>query len=345
MDYPIYKVTLQDFDEGLFATSLVQHPATESSFIYFNEQGQPMLFATSDEEKREVIGAVLVPDKLIFRRIEGKEFFISFSAEVIAQLSQKMHENGYNRYFTISHELDARNSVTFLESWIKETENDKSVAYGIEAPLGTLFMKVAIKSDLIWKNIKDGTLTGFSAEINASMIKTDFEKQKTMDFNRLFKNSLVVGENTLLFNELKDGELVAVTSNGETSFFEGNFEHEASKYTVVDGKITVTEPIVVEAQEQAPAETPAEVPAVVDYSTAINALNEKLDAIMAQFSAIKPIDSTPAIEQLGQDLAAFKLELSQQRIEEEVQKNAQETQVNLEFNVNDYKTISSWGRK
>jgi len=155
---------------------------------------------------------------------------------------------------------------------------------------------------------------------------------------------LVVGENTLLFNELKDGELVAVTSNGETSFFEGNFEHEASKYTVVGGNITVVEPIVVEAEET-PAPVIVETPAVVDYSAAINSLNEKLDKLMASFSEIKPVDSTPAIEQLGQDLAAFKLELSQQRIEEEVQENAQETQVTLEFNVNDYKAISSWGRK
>ena len=119
---------------------------------------------------------------------------------LIKELSEKMLNDGMHKYFTINHELDARSTVVFLESWVKETDEDKSNALGIDEPIGTLFMKARVESDLIWDSIKDGKLNGFSIELDASMIKTNFKK---MDFTKILKNTHEIEDGKLLFNSLE----------------------------------------------------------------------------------------------------------------------------------------------
>ena len=68
----VFDITLTDNDIGISATSLVDLPATESVFLHFNEDKPQFIF--SDEEKRELIGAFMIPDKLIYRNINGMHF-------------------------------------------------------------------------------------------------------------------------------------------------------------------------------------------------------------------------------------------------------------------------------
>ena len=66
-----------------------------------------------------------------------------------------------------------------------------------------------------------------------------------MDLSRILKNEIVVGEETLLFNTLAEGEIVA-SDNKEWS---GTFSHEGSEVVVENGNvISVTEVPPVEAE-------------------------------------------------------------------------------------------------
>ena len=62
----LYELKIED--EGVdevFAISLVESPAIESDFFYFNKE--ELLFAKMDNEQRLLVGAVLIPDKKILR--------------------------------------------------------------------------------------------------------------------------------------------------------------------------------------------------------------------------------------------------------------------------------------
>ena len=151
-----YRVTGGD----LFAVSLVEDPAIESNFIALSKQQSSIKL---ENEKRLLIGAALVPNKPIYRNVNGNEFYISFDETTIEKLAQDFLANDYQHNITVDHQEDA-NDIVIVESWIKTSENDKSVSYGLNEPIGTWFIGMKVNNDEIWQRIKDGFYKGFSIE-------------------------------------------------------------------------------------------------------------------------------------------------------------------------------------
>ena len=151
-----YRVTGGD----LFAVSLVEDPAIESNFIALSKQKSSIKL---ENEKRLLIGAALVPNKPIYRNVNGNEFYISFDETTIEKLAQDFLANDYQHNITVDHQEDA-NDIVIVESWIKTSENDKSVSYGLNEPIGTWFIGMKVNNDEIWQKIKDGIYKGFSIE-------------------------------------------------------------------------------------------------------------------------------------------------------------------------------------
>lgn len=149
-----FKVTGGD----LFAVSLVEDPAIESNFIALSKEKKLVQL-----EKRLLVGAALIPNKPIYRNINGKEFYISFDEATIEKLAQDFLANDYQHNITISHQEGA-DDIVVVESWIKTSENDKSVDYGINEPIGTWFISVKVNNDEIWDRVKNGEYKGFSIE-------------------------------------------------------------------------------------------------------------------------------------------------------------------------------------
>ena len=156
----------KDETEGVFGISLVESPAMESNFIALSEQKEIQLKAI-DNEKRILLGAVLIPNKPIYRNQNGKEFNIVFPAETIRLSMENFFEQGYQNASTLEHdEKQKLKDVTFVESWIKEDEiNDKSVKYGMTEPIGTWFAAMKVNNDEIWNDfVKTGKVKGFSID-------------------------------------------------------------------------------------------------------------------------------------------------------------------------------------
>ena len=149
-----YRVTGGD----LFAVSLVEDPAIESNFIALSKQKSSIKL---ENEKRLLIGAALVPNKPIYRNVNGNEFYISFDETTIEKLAQDFLANDYQHNITVDHQEEA-NDIVIVESWIKTS--DKSVSYGLNEPIGTWFIGMKVNNDEIWQRVKDGFYKGFSIE-------------------------------------------------------------------------------------------------------------------------------------------------------------------------------------
>ena len=172
-------------DSETYAISLVEAPAIEEDFVALAKQEEEQVFLKKDE-KHMVYGAVLVPDKDIYRNDGEREYYISFTPESIERMSQDFMKEYRQHEVTLDHE-DTANEVCVVESWIKsDLYKDKSVALGLnqELPVGTWFAGMKVNNIETWERIKSGELKGFSVESMISLeefSKTDNNMIQTND--------------------------------------------------------------------------------------------------------------------------------------------------------------------
>jgi len=178
-DLPLYDITLEDFEQGMYKISLVDKPAIEENFIYFSKQSIEMF---ANDEKREVVGPIMIPNKEILRQsAENGYYYVRFTEDTIREIMYNYSKKGLFNEFGIQHENDTTD-VVMLEIWMKESDNDKSTDYGFDLPNGTVFVKAKIESDELFNAIKDGEINGFSIEIAANITPTNKEEMTEFSF-------------------------------------------------------------------------------------------------------------------------------------------------------------------
>ena len=157
------ELTIKDeLKEGVFAISLVDKPAIEEDFIMLN--ALEVELKVINEEKREVVGLALVPNKKILRRKDDTEFYIEFSESTIEKVQELYLKNLRANNVTIDHEKPV-NGVSLIESWIVEDpKNDKSNIYNLNAVKGSWVVKMKIYNDEVYEGVKLGKFNGFSIE-------------------------------------------------------------------------------------------------------------------------------------------------------------------------------------
>ena len=147
---------------GIEAISVVEYPAIEEDFIAL--KGQEFKLAEVDNEKRILMGAALVPNKPIYRRSGEHEYYIYFSKSTVRKASELFFINGNQNKSTLEHQMPLT-GLSVVESWIVESEKDKSRHYGLEVPVGTWMVSMKVLNDDIWDNyVKTGKVKGFSIE-------------------------------------------------------------------------------------------------------------------------------------------------------------------------------------
>jgi len=150
-------------ESGIDAISIVESPAIESDFVALKQE--EIKLAEIDKEKKILLGALLIPNKPIYRSGEEGEYYIFFSKDTIVKASQMYLKNGYQNNSTLEHK-EALNGLTLVESWIVESETqDKSRKYGLNVPVGTWMGAVKVNNDEIWQEyVKTNKVKGFSIE-------------------------------------------------------------------------------------------------------------------------------------------------------------------------------------
>ena len=147
---------------GIEAISVVESPAIEEDFIAL--KNQEFKLAEIDKEKRILMGAALVPNKPIYRKSDDKEFYIYFSKSTVRKASELFFIKGNQNNSTLEHNMPLT-GLSCVESWIVESEKDKSRHYGLEVPVGTWMVSMKVLNDDIWENyVKTGKVKGFSIE-------------------------------------------------------------------------------------------------------------------------------------------------------------------------------------
>ena len=199
-------------DSETYAISMVEMPAIEEDFVALAKQEEEKVFLQSDE-KHMVYGAVLVPEKNIYRNDGEKEYYLSFSKESIEKMSQDFMKEYRQHEITVDHE-DNANEVCVVESWIKaDLYKDKSVALGLnpELPVGTWFAGMKVNNVDVWERVKAGELKGFSVESMISL--EEFGKQNENNMN-------IETNDEMFFSKLKNAikevlSTIAMSKDGE----------------------------------------------------------------------------------------------------------------------------------
>ena len=154
-----------DDDEaiGVEKISVVANGAIESDFIALNNQ--EIKLAEIDKEKRLLMGALLIPNKPIYRKSGEDEYYIFFSKDTISKASQLYLQNGNQSEATLEHDADLK-GLTLVESWIVEDkQKDKTALYGLDVPVGSWIGSMKVENDEIWNDyVKTGKVKGFSIE-------------------------------------------------------------------------------------------------------------------------------------------------------------------------------------
>jgi hypothetical protein len=242
---PIYEVTFdENQDHGMSMISLVSDPAIQEVFVAFDKEDTDMKFVFADQEKRQVMGPIIVPDRPIFRRDRGfGDFYIVFSKDTIEKMMLDYSKKGLHNAFNIEHG-DSAEGVTLTEVWMKEFDQDKSNAYGYDLPVGTVFVKAQVESDEVWNDIKSNGLNGFSIEMAGNIVEHKMSNE--MDFKFAVELGERIAKLEALVSKIADDHYAVMELWAET-------QQKLSAEGVEAEKETVTEEVAVEqSSEEAP---------------------------------------------------------------------------------------------
>jgi hypothetical protein len=183
----LYELQIEDNEDEVFAISLVESPAIESDWVYFGKETQ--MFASVDNEQRMLCGAILIPDKKILRIDgEGQPYHVFFTKQTVKKIAQNYLQKKYVSNSTLEHDKSINGKVHLVESWIKESQLDKSNTYGLNLPVGTWVGLMKIADDKLWNDyVKTGKVKGFSIEgiFSNKLVKASSEDMLDKDIEDL----------------------------------------------------------------------------------------------------------------------------------------------------------------
>lgn len=282
----------------IYAVSLVEEEAVESGFIALSKQKQPMDFKIHNEEKRMLYGVALRADFPIYRRYGEDEFYLTFDANAIERLVNKFMSNYGQKSFTIDH-MEPAEGIVITESWlVKDTENDKSNALGLEnVSEGSWIIGCKINNDEIWQSIREGRWHGFSIESWIDMEEIE-EFKKINKKNKEIDMAVKKSKFEEMIDKIKEIISDAVTeADGQDMEVQEEVVDKAADAVeeVVNKEETGTTEEVVEAAEEDKTPTEEIVNDVVDTvqeetqttEEAADNLQEVVDQLQSEVDSLK----------------------------------------------------------
>ena len=162
-ELPLYEALINDLNDGIFAVSLVDYPATESNWQCFSKQEQ--MYSIENEEEHIITGVIMLANTPIYRRDEtGFEFNIVYTPETIKLMSEKMLKDMAHNQIDIQHDgnILPAGTVNLVEVYIKNSEKGIAPNFLKDIPDGSLIGSYKIHDDVLWNACKEGNLHGFS---------------------------------------------------------------------------------------------------------------------------------------------------------------------------------------
>jgi hypothetical protein len=211
-DLPIFDIVLndQDLKQGVGMISLVDDPAIGVNWIKLSKQEE--MHFKADKDKQLLYGPFLIPNMLIYRSDEvNGEYYVRFSKEEIEKIATKFNEDLNSKNINLMH-TNEKVEAFVAQSWIIESDQDKSKSLGFDLPEGTWFGAVKVKDTQFWmEKVKSEEVKGFSVEILADLelaLKNKEEKMKNE--NLKFKKKFIAKQKFDEAVETEAGELIVI---------------------------------------------------------------------------------------------------------------------------------------
>lgn len=177
-------VNHEDEESGVFAVSVVENPAIESSYVALKKE--VVKLAEVDKKKQILMGALLIPEQRIvrFNKETNEPYKIYFSKETIAEVIKLYMKGSKQNNTTLEHEVELEGN-TIMEIWQKEDMvHDKSAMYGIDEPIGTAMITMHVPDKDQYDNFV-ASKTGFSLEGNFTSQLELSKKVETMSDDQI----------------------------------------------------------------------------------------------------------------------------------------------------------------
>lgn len=235
LNLPIYELIFQECDD--IGIALVDYPAIEKDFMYFNKEDIKMIF---NDEKMMIKGPALIPNKLIYRNDALGERYVYFSEDTIIQFVENLMAKDKNK-FNLSHSEEYVD-LTIIESYFTTETNE------FDVPKGSWIVGAKVKDRDVWDKIKDGKFKGysiqslFSNELVSFVANSNNNKINNKKSMSKLKNQISDALNKVLFpNEFEEIKEVSVWSVevANTSFEIGEtimYEYDGEQYPVSAGE-------------------------------------------------------------------------------------------------------------
>jgi len=136
----------------------------ERKIQYINKHRMEKQRFAADTEKHIVLGPAMIANERIFRKdADGNPYYVFFTPETIQMIADKYFKNKFIDNNDENHDGTALPDVYVIESWIKQSDNDKSTDYGYkDLPVGTWFVAMKVNNPDVWEKVKNHQLNGFS---------------------------------------------------------------------------------------------------------------------------------------------------------------------------------------
>ena len=184
---PIYQVDIEDStDLGLTKISLVDSPAVDSDFFFFNKTEK--IYQFEDDEKHIVTGVSLRADYPIYRNDDGFEYYCVFNKETIKDLVERYFQNKSINNTSINHTTDI-DGVTMIESYFIDKKNGICPLLFDKITDGSWITTFKVNNREVWKSIKDKTFKGFSVECLLDLKEEEEDDIKDLEdfINKILK--------------------------------------------------------------------------------------------------------------------------------------------------------------
>ncbi|WP_316841371.1 XkdF-like putative serine protease domain-containing protein [Pedobacter gandavensis] len=190
----IYELGIDEFSDALVnAVALTGNPAHESLFLAFNSDKSTSISFSVDDDKKELIGAAMIPNIPIFRKaneVIKEDHYVKFSIEDIRKASMLFFKNGYQNNLNIEHTSTDAKAYIF-QSYIIDTDKNMMSPIGLDLPNGTWVIGVKCDDEDVFKAVKE-LKAGFSVE---GLFQYKFQNEEDGDNDVV---SLIEEINTIL---------------------------------------------------------------------------------------------------------------------------------------------------
>lgn len=288
--YELFYIPNIDSKNFIESVSLVEDPAIEANFIYFDKEEVKMTF--SSDEEMIVKGPALIPNQLIYRSGNNKPRYIYFSVDTIKKFAMSFLSKK-NQRVNVDH------SNLFIDTNIVESYFVTDVNNEFNVPVGSWIVSMHINDKKVWNDIKNGKYKGFSIQgMFAEELEDQFNKQEKLETNMTLKEQLINAINKILFDEPSTEEPQVIPS-GETEeqFAEEEVtvkplvekEPEVKDETIVVDEPKTEEPVVEEPKKEITIESVEELIIKSQEETI-----KKLENLIADLNTkIEKIGNTP----------------------------------------------------